>query len=119
MTNQMTNCNGCPNNCPREELRCGKGRVIMGMESRSQTQPQSESSHPLVRSLVTCGRIAAHKSEKMRERGVDEDRMFAALSQEEREQLQSMLNRMEERWKADHAKHHAKPVVNSEEKQPN
>lgn len=108
MSNELINCNICPNACLKDDLKCGRGRVLFGMEKDKKPRVECNSNHPMVKKLAKCGRIVEHKSEKMLQHGVDEQRMFDALSEDEQKQLLLLLDKLEEKWKADHAKHHAK-----------
>lgn len=65
-----------------------------------------DSAQPLVRALVLCGRVAEHKSEKMREHGREESEMFAALTAEEQAELQKLLDKLSGRWEEEHLRHH-------------
>lgn len=67
---------------------------------------KSASQHPLVRLLSICGQVAEHKSEKVREHGKDEAMILAALSPEEQEQLQALLEKLQQQWLAQHRAHH-------------
>ena len=67
---------------------------------------KSNSKNELVKLLSICGQVAEHKSEKMQEHGVDESQILSALSEEEQEQLKSILSKMQSQWLKDHAQHH-------------
>lgn len=102
-----TNCNQCPNNCPADDLNCGKGRAYFERLKNGNAAPEPvESENELVRLLTKCGKIAEHRSEKIREHGRDESVMFQCLAEEERSQLQAILSKLQTTWKDEHAKHH-------------
>lgn len=69
---------------------------------------QSASKNALVRQLYLCGQIAEHKSEKSQEHGMDENLIFAVLSEEEKSTLASLLAKLQTQWAKDHAAHHKK-----------
>ena len=103
-----TNCNQCPNGCPADALKCGKGRAYFERLKSGEAAPEPlpESENELVRLLTKCGRIAEHKSSKMREHGKDDGAMFQSLSEEEQTQLSTLLTKLQTTWKAEHEKHH-------------
>lgn len=106
--NLPANCNQCPNGCPAESLRCGKGRAYFERLKNGEAAPAPlpESENELVRLLTKCGKIAEHKSGKMREHGKDESAMFQSLSEDEQAQLTALLTKLQTTWKEEHAKHH-------------
>ena len=67
---------------------------------------KSNSKNDLVRKLSICGQVAEHKSEKVQEHGGDEDRIMAALSDEEKTQLDALLTKLQAAWLEDHKAHH-------------
>lgn len=106
------NCNQCHNACPAEELKCGRGQAYFEALKRGETPPErgprerSSSEHPLVRALTACGRTAEHISERLRANGKDEGELFGSLTQEEQEELQRILGKLDQAWQAERAKHH-------------
>ena len=70
---------------------------------------KSCSNHELVRLLSICGQVAEHKSEKMRENGVDEAQILSALDEREQQLLRDLLMKLQKQWLQDHAQHHRKP----------
>lgn len=106
--NLPTNCNQCPKGCPADALNCGKGRAYFErlQNGGAAPAPMPESENELVRLLTKCGRVAEHRSEKMREHGKDEAVMFRCLSEEEQILLKELLTKLQTTWKEDHAKHH-------------
>ena len=109
MDNSMpANCNQCPKGCPADALSCGKGRAYFERLQKGETAPEAmpESENELVRLLIKCGRVAEHKSEKMREHGKDESAMFQCLTEEEQAVLKEILSKLQTTWKEDHRKHH-------------
>ncbi len=67
---------------------------------------RSESKHALVKLLSICGQVAEHKSEKYQQNGKEEAGILAALSAEEQQQLQALLQKLQSQWLQDHAEHH-------------
>ena len=67
---------------------------------------KSVSKNELVKLISICGQVAEHKSEKMQQFGKDENEILAALSEEEREQLKTLLQKLQAQWLKDHAAHH-------------
>ena len=106
------NCNQCHNACPAEELKCGRGKAYFEALKRGETPPErgrkerTPSDHPLVRALTSCGRVAAHISVRLRANGKDESEIFRSLSQEEQEELQRILTKLDQAWQAERGKHH-------------
>lgn len=98
------NCNQCPNACPRDALKCGRGKAYF--QRLESGEEQRESSNPLTKLLCQCGQIASHKSEMMQIHNVDEENMFSGLEKEEREQLQALLTKLKRCWEEEHAKRH-------------
>lgn len=106
--NLPANCNQCHNHCPADDLSCDKGRAYFERLKNGEPAPEpAESENELVRLLTKCGRVAEHKSVKMREHGKDEAAMFQCLDREELSQLQTILTKLQTTWREDHAKHHA------------
>lgn len=66
---------------------------------------KSVSKNELVKLISICGQVAEHKSEKMQQFGKDENEILAALSEEEREQLKTLLQKLQTQWLKDHAAH--------------
>lgn len=97
-------CNQCPNACPREGLRCGRGRAYFERLQRGETP--HESAHPLVELLCRCGQGAEHKSRMMQSRGIDESEIVRCLTEEEQLQLQTLLQTLQQRWDEEHARRH-------------
>lgn len=101
------NCNQCPKSCPADALSCGKGRAYFERLQNGENSPEiAGSENELVRLLTKCGKVAEHKSEKMREHGKDEAVMFQCLTGEEKAKLQELLSKLQTTWKEDHAKHY-------------
>ncbi|MBQ9269261.1 MAG: hypothetical protein IJ206_07030 [Oscillospiraceae bacterium] len=107
------NCPQCHNQCPADALKCGRGSSYFEALKNGETpdagperRKKFESDQPLVRLLVACGRVAEHRSEKMREHGADEAKMFQCLTGDEQAALQQILEKLEQTWREDHAKHH-------------
>ena len=70
---------------------------------------KSNSKHPLVNLLSLCGQIAEHKSEKTQEHGGDESTIVSALTPEQQQELQGLLETLRQAWIKDHAAHHRRP----------
>ncbi len=106
--NMSANCNQCPKSCPAEALSCGKGRAYFERLQNEETAPVAmpESENELVRLLTKCGKVAEHKSEKMRQHGKDESDMFQCLTEEEQVELKGFLSKLQTTWKEEHQKHH-------------
>ena len=105
--NMPANCNQCPKGCPADALSCGKGRAYFERLQNGEAAPAAlpESENELVRLLTKCGKVAEHKSGKMRERGKDESAMFRCLTEEEQSALKELLSKLQTTWKEDHRKH--------------
>lgn len=102
-------CNQCHNQCPADQLRCGRGKAYFEAIKNGETpqvRKEPESDTPLVRLLSRCGQAASHKSERMRAHGKDDSEMFHPLSQDEQAQLQNLLTKLETTWQEEHRKHH-------------
>ena len=106
--NMPANCNQCPKSCPADALSCGKGRAYFERLQNGEAAPAAmpESENELVRLLTKCGKVAEHKSEKMRQHGKDESAMFQCLTEEEQTVLKELLSKLQTTWKEDHRKHH-------------
>jgi len=107
------NCPMCHNQCPSGALKGGRGRAYFEALRNGETpsEPQrsrerTQSENPLVRLLASCGRTAEHRSERVREHGADEAQMFQCLTENERAELQRILEKLDETWREEHAKHH-------------
>ena len=66
---------------------------------------KSNSKNALVRKLSISGQVAEHKSEKLQEHGESEDAILAVLSEGERAQLDSILDKLQAAWLQDHKAH--------------
>ena len=77
---------------------------------------QSVSKNELIKKISLCGQIAEHKSQKMQEHNMDEEMLLKALSEEEREQLKMLLDKLHMQWHKDHtqAKKAQKQMENKE-----
>ena len=69
---------------------------------------KSNSKNELVKKLSICGQVAEHKSEKMLENGADENMILAILDDDEKQQLDAILTKLQSAWLADHKEHHSK-----------
>lgn len=102
-------CTQCHNQCPADQLRCGRGKAYFEALKNGktpQTRQETESDHPLIQLLTRCGQAAAHKSERMRAHGKDDAEILHPLSQEEQAQLQNLLTKLDTVWREEHRKHH-------------
>ena len=61
----------------------------------------------LAKKLSICGQVAEHKSSKMQEHGVDDSEILSALSEEEKQQLDQILTKLQKAFIEDHKAHHA------------
>lgn len=109
----MEFCNQCPNKCPKDNLKCRRGKAYFNGESNENQSrhkdhgfAQCSSKNELVRLLSICGRAASHKSEKMLEHNIDESVMFDALTPDEQENLMLILTKLQQKWESDHKRHH-------------
>ena len=87
-------CDQCENQCPIEELRCGKGRKHFGLEAaengkekRGHHMPQDS-----LGLLMKCGHFLHHG-------GADGEDLLLALSPAEQVELERMLMTLLEDWK--------------------
>lgn len=108
----MEYCNECPNQCPKNDLKCGRGEAYFngGNGNRSMHKGHGtveiKSNNELVRLLAICGKVAEHKSEKMIEHNMDESAMFDVLSDRQQSELKLLLEKLNKQWKAEHERHH-------------
>ncbi|MGN0535249.1 MAG: hypothetical protein ACI4IR_04520 [Eubacterium sp.] len=114
----MEFCNQCPNKCPKNNLKCGRGQAYFNGENYEKSSESRhhrgirksfhnhKSDNELVKLLTTCGMIANHRSEKMLEHNIDESVMFEVLTDNEQEILKNLLTKLNNKWEEDHKKHH-------------
>lgn len=62
----------------------------------------------LLNQLSLCGQIAEHKSTKMQENGVDDSKVLASLTDEEKQSLASILTKLQAQWLEGHKAHFSK-----------
>lgn len=86
--NTTQKCPQCENQCPREALQCGKGRRYFGIEPEEKTAPDS-----LLGLLRQCGHTLHHAGG-----GREESELFQMLSEAERAELQSLLQKVMAGW---------------------
>lgn len=67
----------------------------------------SNSKNEVIKLLSICGQIAEHKSEKMQEHNMDEAMLLKNLTDDEQNQLKSILNKLKTNWVEEHKKHHS------------
>ena len=67
---------------------------------------KSNSKNDLVRKISICGQVAEHKSERMLARGGDENEILSVLTDEEKEQLDAILTKLQTQWMEDHKAYH-------------
>lgn len=103
-TKLPSNCNQCPNACPSDALKCGRGKAYFRRLESGETEFQSEDA--LVMLLYKCGQVAGHKSKMLRQHGAEERNMFRCLSDTETEQLESLLRRLNDGWEEEHRLRH-------------
>lgn len=66
---------------------------------------KSNSRNTLVNKLSICGQVAEHKSEMCQSHGRDEGTILAVLSDDEKEQLDALLSKLQTAWLEDHKAH--------------
>ena len=107
-----TNCPCCPNHCPADALRCGRGRAHF---AQNDAEPREEHAHhegvahhgqpmqemdPALALLRQCGHFLHHMGP-----GSDPARLMSVLTAEERATLQSLLQKCLDSWQADAPRH--------------
>ena len=107
-----TNCPCCPNHCPADALRCGRGRAHF---AHNDAEPREEHAHhegishhghpmqemdPALALIRQCGHFLHHMDP-----GSDPARLMSALTAEERATLQSLLQKCLDSWQADAPRH--------------
>ncbi|MDO5294802.1 MAG: hypothetical protein Q4F05_18870 [bacterium] len=98
----MANCNQCPRGCEEDNLKCQRGRDYF--KNGGKPSMQVESKNKLVAKLITCGKIAQHKSQKMLEHAIDESKMLAPLNEDQQEELYKLLDILQTTWFEEHQK---------------
>lgn len=92
-----TYCNQCENACPREDLRCQEGYQYFQMLETK----KAEGLDPLVDLICQCGSLAEYQSDNLRSQGKAESDMLTVLTGEERQQLESLLLKLQTVWVKD------------------
>ncbi|MGN1019345.1 MAG: hypothetical protein ACI4O7_03145 [Aristaeellaceae bacterium] len=109
-----TNCPCCPNHCPADALRCGRGRAHFAQNG---AEPREEHPHheghgphghgrpmqetePAMALLRQCGHFLHHMGP-----GSDSAAMMSVLSDEERATLQALLKKCLDSWEANAPRH--------------
>ena len=114
--NKITNCNQCPNQCPADALKCGRGRHYFeqlenpeGIKSEERGQHGHGESHggghgrghgksdDLYGLMRGCGHYLHHSGGKHQKAG-EENRLFAALDEGEQECLKGLLKKLLDSW---------------------
>lgn len=107
-----TNCPCCPNHCPADALRCGRGRAHFaqnGAETREEHAHHEGGAHhgqpmgemdPALALLRQCGHFLHHMGP-----GSDPARLMSALTDEERATLRALLEKCLTSWQADAPRH--------------
>lgn len=87
---QMKTCPQCDNHCPADALQCGKGRRFFGVEEGDHSHGESGS---LTGLFHRCEHFVHHA-------GVEEGTLFQVLTEEEKTELQSLLEKLDAGWRA-------------------
>lgn len=86
------NCPQCGSHCPADDLQCGRGRRYFGLEEEKHGGDAPDGS--LAGLLLRCGRFVHHGG-----RGMEEQELFQALTQEERAALRGLLEKLSDGWR--------------------
>ena len=87
-------CDQCENSCPRESLKCNRGRLRYGLEPAPHGPMKAMMDLPgPLKSLMECGHLLRHG-------GLEEGELLSALSGEEREELEKLLEKLLADWRA-------------------
>lgn len=95
-------CNQCPNSCPVEALKCGRGRAYF---QRLIAGTEFTSSNELLTLLAQCGDSAKHMAKRTQQMGGDENTILT-LEPEEQQTLSALLHKQKQQWDIAHAKFH-------------
>lgn len=95
-------CTPCPNHCPKDNLRCGRGAAYF---QRLQNGEEFTSSDELLLLLNQCGEAAKHMVLRARNTGEDEHAILT-LTPEERQTLLVLLRKQKKQWDEKHAARH-------------
>ena len=101
---ERTNCDICENRCPVDALGCGRGERAYG--ATAQEVAENEALEGLVGKLAEVGTAVRIKADHIRRRaGKDPDVMLDVLSTQERDELEALLDKLQEGWRAHHEAH--------------
>lgn len=101
---ERTNCDICENRCPVDALGCGRGERAYG--AAAQEAAVNETLDGLAGKLAEVGTAVRIKADHIRRRaGKDPNVMFEVLSASEREELEALLDKLQEGWRAHHEAH--------------
>ena len=122
--NKTTNCNQCPNQCPADALKCGRGRhYFEQLENPEGIKADERAGHgygeghghsenhghghkeghghgksdDLYGLMRGCGHYLHHSGGKHQEAG-EENQLFAALDEGEQECLKGLLKKLLDSW---------------------
>ena len=97
-SNQVQTCPQCDNHCPVNALKCGRGRKYFGVADGGSEHGHGHGhggcGHPkagLAGLLHQCGRFVRHAD-------MEEAELFQALTSEEKDTLQALLNKLSANW---------------------
>ena len=95
--NQTQTCPQCDNHCPVDALMCGRGRKYFGVVDGGNEHDHGHGGcgHPkagLAGLLHQCGRFARHTD-------MEEAELFQALTGEEKDTLQALLEKLTTDWR--------------------
>lgn len=102
---EITNCNQCPNQCPKDALKCGRGRrYFEQLENAAGDIGESKEGgggharpEDLYGLMRACGHYLHHSYGERR--GDDGDRqLFAALDEAEQNTLKELLKKLADSW---------------------
>lgn len=86
-------CNQCGNHCPKDDLRCGRGRRLFGAAPGETAEGGRGTSGGTIGLLRQCGHLLHHG-------GVSGDDLLSALSAREQAELERLLNALLADWKS-------------------
>lgn len=87
-------CTQCDNHCPEDALQCGKGRRYFGLEP-AEHEGHGHGQMPAgpIGLLRQCGHMLHHG-------GAAGEDLLAALNEQEQQELERLLGKLLEDWKA-------------------
>lgn len=96
---EKQNCPQCPNHCPANALRCGRGRAWL----KQREEDGSGESEELYGLMRRCGHYLHHSAgqghgREQKQGNHEKDRLFDALNEEEKDCLKDLLKKLLDSW---------------------